>query len=456
MARMIRVEAEDTAFDEIADLVATGSVAKIEKKLDALNASDTARMLLLLNNEQQQQLLELLNPEAAAGIVEELPDEQAADVVERLTVDSAAHILEEMDLDQSADIINELDDADAHDILSRMNPQDAAEVRELASYDSDTAGGLMSLDLFSFTKDETVGAVLRRLTDEEDYERYQGQHPYIVDSRGRLVGVVSLRGLLTARRSAALSDIMVRASSVTTDATLSELEDIFDDSNFLGVPVVGRNRKLIGIVSRQVIADASLERSELDALKSKGVIGDELRSMPTWFRAKRRLSWLTVNIGLNIVAASVIAFYEETLAAVIALAVFLPIVSDMSGCTGNQAVAVSMRELTLGVARPSDVVRVWFKEISVGLINGSVLGILLGSAAWAWKGNPWIGLVVGLALALNTLVAVSIGGLVPLVLKRFNIDPAVASGPMLTTATDMCGFFLVLSLATSMLPLLTG
>ncbi|NNJ74520.1 MAG: magnesium transporter, partial [Anderseniella sp.] len=210
------------------------------------------------------------------------------------------------------------------------------------------------------------------------------------------------------------------------------------------------------VVSRQAIADASLERSELDALKSKGVVGDELRSMPTWFRAKRRLSWLTINIGLNIVAASVIAFYEDTLAAVIALAVFLPIVSDMSGCTGNQAVAVSMRELTLGVARPTDVMRVWFKEISVGLINGSALGILLGCAAWAWKGNPWIGLVVGLALALNTLVAVSIGGLVPLVMKRFNIDPAVASGPMLTTATDMCGFFLVLSLATSMLPLLTG
>ena len=446
MAQAIRAEAEDAAFDEMAGLVAAGNVAKIEKKLNTLNASDTARMLLLLNNEQQQQLLELLNPEAAADIVEELPDEQAADVVERLTVESAAHILEEMDLDQSA-----------HHILSRMNPEDAAEVRELASYDGDTAGGLMSLDLFSFKKDETVGAVLRRLTDEEeDYERYQGQHPYIVDSRGRLVGVVSLRGLLTAKRSAALSDIMVRASSVTTDATLSELEDIFDDSNFLGVPVVGRNRKLIGVVSRQAVADASLERSELDALKSKGVVGDELRSMPTWFRAKRRLSWLTINIGLNIVAASVIAFYEDTLAAVIALAVFLPIVSDMSGCTGNQAVAVSMRELTLGVARPTEVVRVWFKEISVGLINGSALGILLGCAAWAWKGNPWIGLVVGLALALNTLVAVSIGGLVPLVMKRFNIDPAVASGPMLTTATDMCGFFLVLSLATSMLPLLTG
>ena len=150
-------------------------------------------------------------------------------------------------------------------------------------------------------------------------------------------------------------------------------------------------------------------------------------------------------------AASVIALYEDTLSAVIALAVFLPIVSDMSGCSGNQAVAVSMRELTLGAAEPRDVARVWGKEASVGLINGLILGILLGLAAWAWKGIPMLGLVVGGALALNTVLAVSIGGTVPLILKRLGVDPAVASGPLLTTITDMCGFFLVLSLASLVL-----
>jgi magnesium transporter len=158
-----------------------------------------------------------------------------------------------------------------------------------------------------------------------------------------------------------------------------------------------------------------------------------------------------VNILLNIIAASVIAFYEDTLSAMIALAVFLPIVSDMSGCSGNQAVAVSMRELTLGAANPRDAVRVWRKELSVGLINGLALGTLLGLAAWAWKGNPVLGIVVGLALGINTVLAVSIGGTVPLVLKRLGVDPAVASGPLLTTITDMCGFFLVLSLASTIL-----
>ena len=183
-------------------------------------------------------------------------------------------------------------------------------------------------------------------------------------------------------------------------------------------------------------------------------MSDELRSMPIWFRSRRRLAWLSSNIVLNIIAASVISAYEETLAAVIAIAVFLPMVSDMSGCSGNQAVGVSMRELALGLARPADLFHVWKKEISVGVINGIVLGIMIGIVAWLWKGNPYLGLVIGLALAANTMIAVSIGGTVPLLLKRFGVDPAVASGPLLTTVTDMAGFFLVLSLATFFMPYL--
>jgi magnesium transporter len=152
----------------------------------------------------------------------------------------------------------------------------------------------------------------------------------------------------------------------------------------------------------------------------------------------------------------VIVAYEDTLSAVIALAVFLPIVSDMSGCSGNQAVAVSIRELSLGITKPYEFLRVWLQEVKVGVINGAVLGLLLGLAAYLWKGSPWLGLVVGAALAANTVIAVSIGGTVPLLLKRFKLDPAVASGPILTTVTDMCGFYLVLSLATLVLPRLTA
>jgi len=146
-------------------------------------------------------------------------------------------------------------------------------------------------------------------------------------------------------------------------------------------------------------------------------------------------------------AASVIVYFEDTLTRLIALAAFLPIISDMSGCSGNQAVAVSMRELSLGLVRPREVLRVWGKEVSVGLINGVSLGVLLGLVAWLWRGNPTLGIVVGVALALNTIVAVSIGGSVPLILKGLGVDPALASGPILTTVTDICGFFFALGLA---------
>ena len=178
--------------------------------------------------------------------------------------------------------------------------------------------------------------------------------------------------------------------------------------------------------------------------------------MPVRVRSRRRLSWLSINILLNIAAASVIAAFEETLAAVIALAVFLPIVSDMSGCSGNQAVAVSMRELTLGVVRPRDLLEVLGKEISVGVVNGIALGLLIALVAIAWKGNPYLGAVVGTALALNTIIAVSIGGSIPLALKGLGLDPALASGPVLTTVTDMCGFLLVLSLAAAAMSQLQG
>jgi magnesium transporter len=244
---------------------------------------------------------------------------------------------------------------------------------------------------------------------------------------------------------------------VSVDAPLADLSEFFDRHSFFAVPVVDTRHRLVGVVHRRAVDEAESERAELDYLKSQGIIGgDEIRTLPVLTRARRRLSWLSLNIVLNIIAASVIAFYEDTLSAVIALAVFLPIVSDMSGCSGNQAVAVSMRELSLGIVKPFEAMRVWMQELSVGLMNGLALGFLIGLAAWLWKGNPYLGLVVGGALAANTLLAVSIGGVVPLLLKRMNVDPAVASGPILTTITDMCGFFLVLSFATMMLPQLSN
>lgn len=430
---------------------------RLADALDTLSPSDALRELLSLDSRARIDVLSALSPALAAGLIAQAPNETAVELVGQLKPDRAAEVIALLYSDVQADLIGELDSSKAEVILSELEEESASEIRRLSAYDDDTAGGLMMAEVFRFRETDTVGKVLRDIASaDDDFERYRGQHPYVTDDGGHLKGVVSLRGLLTAKRSATLQSIMIGPISVSVDTRLDELEDLFDTHPFLGLPTVDGHGILVGVVARPAVAEAVLERAESQSLKRQGLVGDELRSMPIWLRSRRRLAWLSANIVLNIIAASVISAYEATLAAVIALAVFLPMVSDMSGCSGNQAVAVTMRELSLGLVRPIDAFRVWLKEISVGVINGIALGLLIGLVAWLWKGIPALGLVVGLALALNTMLAVSIGGVVPLLLKRIGQDPAVASGPLLTTITDMAGFFFVLSFATVMMPWLVN
>ena len=445
-------------WTEISEMLANADSANdIEAFLDDLGPTKTLHAVFSLNTEDQRALLSALTPHRAATLVDELPDSHAADLFEDMSVEDSAPIVEEMASDHRADVLSELDSSDAEAIIAELDEEDASEVRELISYLPDQAGGLMMTEFASYPMASSVREVVEDLTgDAVDYQLLTVHYVYVVVKKRKLKGVIRLRDLVFADPEKKIGDFATPALTVAPDTGLNELDEFFHEHDIAAVPVVDDHGNLLGIVRRRAVLEAIADRAEADHMKAAGIIGgDELRSMPVFLRSRRRLAWLSINIVLNILAASIIAIYEDTLTAVIALAVFLPIVSDMSGCSGNQAVAVSMRELTLGAALPKDVLRVWRKEAIVGVINGIALGILLGLAAWAWKGNPVLGLVVGGALAANTIIAVSIGGTVPLLLRRFNLDPAVASGPLLTTVTDMCGFFLLLSLASQVLPSLT-
>jgi magnesium transporter len=440
-------------------LAAAGDAKTLEAYVDSIGPSEAFRAILRLAPDARERVLTTLSPEEAADLIEEIPDEHASDLIEQLPAKQAASILSEMDVDDQVDVIGDMHEDNAEAILAEMTPEEAAHVRRLIRYDPDVAGGLMSTDYLAYAESVLVGDVINDLSkraDERDDTEHDA-HVYAVSPSGKLIGVLDLRDLVLARRTTPLAAILKPSLFVRAEASLDELEAFLDRYAFQAVPVVDEHQGLVGVVGRDEVAEAIANRAQEEYAKSKGIIGgDEIRSLPVLTRARRRLSWLSLNIVLNIMAASVIAMYFDTLSAAIALAVFLPIVSDMSGCSGNQAVAVSMRELSLGIVKPYEVVRVWIQEIKVGVLNGITLGILLGVVAWLWKDNYWLGLVVGAALSLNTMVAVSLGGTVPLVLKRFGVDPAVASGPILTTVTDMCGFFLVLSLATLVLPQLAG
>jgi magnesium transporter len=446
-------------WEELERRIQAGDIEQLLRYIDAMSPAETARSISRLGQPEQGRLFRLLAPADAAEIIEEITETQAADLIEDMPPEQAAAILEELPSDHQADLLGELDEEDAEAILGRMSPEDAEEARHLLAYPVDTAGGLMIAEYLSFRANLTIGAVLRDLQrHREVYADYHVQYFYVTDEQRRLVGVLRMHDLLFPARSATLRDVMIRDPlRVQVTASLEELRDFFEEHDLFGVPVVDGSDQLLGVILPEAVEEARRKRTVRQVLGISGIVGgEEFRTMPFLTRSGRRLSWLSLNIGLNILAASVIALYQDTLAAAISLAVFLPMVSDMSGCSGNQAVAVSLRELALGLVRPQELLRVLGKEAGLGLLNGIALGAMLGGVALLWKGNPYLGVVVGGALAANTVVAVSLGGLLPLLLKRARMDPALVSGPLLTTVTDMCGFFFVLSFAQAVLPRLSA
>lgn len=450
---------QEESWRDLATVVEEGTPEALHAFLESLELDDRTLAVSRLSEEARQKLLVTLDPDDAAEIISSLPDSQVAEAFESLPAADAARIALELPSNHAADVVSDLEPERAAEILGEMDAAEAVEMRALAAYDDDVAGGLMLTELLEYGVDLHVGDVVADLQgNAERYEGYDVQYVYVVDSAGRLVGVLYLRDLLLTPPWKPIGEIMLQNPLYIEDTmSLEDLRGVFDSITFNAVPVVDSSKRLLGVVRRSAMQERLAERSDQDYLLTQGIVGgEELRTMPTLLRSRRRLSWLSANILLNFVSASVIAANEEVLQQVIAIAVFLPILSDMSGCSGNQAVAVSMRELSLGLVLPKEALRVALKEFSVGIINGLVLGLLVGGAAWAYSGTPWLGLVVGLALMFNTMLAVVVGGTLPLVMKRFGVDPALASGPLLTTTTDICGFFFVLTLASRLLPQLLG
>ena len=440
----------------VEEMVSEGQIEQVDELLGQQLPASRLILLSRLSRDARRALFLGLEAEKAADYLHDIPEIQALGILEKLEPEKAANILEELPKDEQADLVGELSVETQESILSEMDEEVAEEVRELIDFDDDEAGGMMIVEYVSVPVHWSVGDVTSKLQQESGvFSDYDVQYIYVVknekessNATGQLVGVLRLRDLVMSPADRQIEEVMIPKPLVAgIHDELKDLHQFFVEHQFLGVPVTDDSGQLVGVLRRSDVEERMADRYAEDYLKSQGIVDEELRTMPLGLRSRRRLSWLSINIVLNIIAASVIAFYQQTLEQVIALAVFLPIISDMCGCSGNQSVAVSMRELSLGLVRPAEVWRVWFKDFGVALINGFCLGVLIGTVAYLWQGNIFLSGVVGIAMMANTLIAVSLGGVLPLVMRLLKMDPALASGPILTTVTDMCGFFLVLSLA---------
>ncbi|MFC7337249.1 magnesium transporter [Haloferula chungangensis] len=453
-------ELMEAALESLEQAIESKDGAAALAVLKTIDWEDQRWVVSQLSEDELGVLVGILGAEDAAKLLSHLAEAQAVEILEELDSADAAEVLAFLPLEMSSNLLRELHEEDAEEILAVIaDEEDRSELERKMAYPEGCAGSLMHGGAVTFPVAATVGEVLADLGEHaEDYSDRDVQYLYVVEKDERLVGVLRLRDLVLSVRAKPVRDLMIPDPLTVRDTMeLEELAEIFQQKKYFGLPVVDEAGILLGVLPRDAVRREAAEEQADMFLQASGIVnGEEIRSMPLMERCWKRLAWLGPNIGLNLVAASVIAANESTLREVIALAVFLPIVSDMSGCSGNQAVAVSIRELTLGILRPTDYLRVILKEGAVGMINGFVLGCVLGSIAALWKGNLVLGLVVAAALMMNTILSVLLGGLVPLFLKRMKVDPALASGPILTTCTDMCGFFLVLTFASAMLSHLVG
>ena len=347
-----------TAWEQIAQIIDSGNAEHLEGFLQLIPPGEVSYTLVRLDEPHRTHLLEMVRPELAADLMEHFADEQAADLIEELPAAAAAAIVDEMDSDDQADLLGELNKDDAAAILDQMDPEDAADAQALVAYEAESAGGLMETEYLVFADTSHIEDVIADLRQHvEEYAGYDVRYIYVTDMTDTLLGVVRMRDLLLGRGDQSLTSIMVRKPvKVHTDDSLDDLADLFDHYAFTAMPVVDGEERLLGVIQESAVAEALGEAAEEALLKASGIItGEEFRSMPILRRAARRLAYLVPITGLLLISVLVIAVFEKSvLTKFPAIAIFLPLVAGLCGSAGNQAVAVSLREMAMGLVKPAD------------------------------------------------------------------------------------------------------
>ena len=453
---MIRIHGE--LENDLRTLLEGGDPAVIAERVRALPA------------EQVATLLAALHPADGADVLEELPTEQQHAVFAELEDEDAAEVLAYVDTDEQADIVADLSPSDLADILDQMDPDDAADVlgelpeeqatatladmddaagmQELLRYEEESAGGLMTPHVITLRANATVGqalTLLRQMHPVEDLSYYL----YVTESDDRLVGVISLRQLVTADLTTPLSQIMHGdVISVPVDTDQEEVARVLSRYGLLSIPTVDAEGRLVGAITADDVIDVIQEEATEDIYHLAGLDADERVDQSVLTTSRQRLTWLLVNLPTAMLAGAVVSQFEGTVQKVAVLAVFMPIIAGMGGNAGIQTLTLIVRSIALGEISLRDSWRTLGREALVGLVNGCAFGIVIGVIGLLWKGLPILGLVAGVAMLANMIAAAVAGTLVPLTLRRFGADPALASGVIVTTFTDVTGYGCFLGLAT--------
>jgi len=439
--------------DTLVRLIRPGALAGVQKLVSRTHVADLAAILHRLKVDEQRTLWQVLFEMGRLGAMLACADEShARRILEEMSDEQIAQMLLGVSDDEAADLVGYLSEDRARRVIELLVQQGGADLLGLLAYDVRTAGGRLSREFFALKQTMTVGEAIERLRSDPLASR--GFYLYVVDDAGHLRGVISMRALLLAQPDVQLSEVMSRdVVHVNTHTPQEEVASIVAKYDLLALPVVDEAGVLVRVITVDDVIDVITDEVTDDIYRMAGsspeelVYGNQITKI-----ARVRLPWLIVNLFGGMVSGLVLYFFRRSLEEAIVLASFVPVIAGMGGNIGTQSASITVRGLAVGRISLDRIWAVVSKEVRVGALMGSICGGIVGIIGGIWKLNPYLGLVVGISMFCSITVAALMGTLAPATFKRIGVDPAVASGPFVTTANDITGLLIYLSLATLLLP----
>ena len=437
-----------SAEEEIREPEAENPDGLTAAEIEAQHPADAAETIEGLDIPDQVKFIKQLPIKDAAESIAEMEDHDQKELIQNLNRGLAARIVEQMSPDDATDLLEELDDELRHALLNRVPEEERAELKTLLTFDPDTAGGVMNTEVVILDQDLSPDQGIAKIREEVE-DKEIPYYAYLVDKKDRLMGVVSLRDILLARHGIKLRDLVKTQNLITVGYNVDkeEVAHLIAHYNLLALPVVDFGNRLLGVVTVDDVIDIIHEEASEDMQAMVGAGADETTDSPWLYSVRVRLPWLIINVLFSAVSAWVVHLFEGNIAEMAVLAVLMPVVANQAGNTGQQALAVMIRQLAM---ERFDRKRAWvavLREIRIGLVNGVIISSLVFGAAFFLSGKLALASVMGAALGVDMLLGAFAGASIPLLLKELGRDPAQASSIFLTTITDSMGFFFLLGLA---------
>jgi len=451
MAENDPVEKTESQLKALSAALETGTMQHARRMLNELNPAEIADLLESLPYTERNLLWDLVDPEKEGDVLLEVGDEVRTTLIRDMPLDDLVNAAEGMDVDDLADFIQSLPDKVTSEVLTSLDTQRRRRLEAILSYPEDSAGGLMNTDTITVRSEVTLEVVLR-------YLQRLGELPnntdslIVVNRYEKLLGTLPLSTLVTCDADKMVAEVMPPdIISIQVDTPATEVAQLFEIHDLITAPVVDHDGKLLGRITVDDVVDIIREEAEHNLLSHAGLSEEDDVFAPVWKSTRRRALWLGINLLTALLAAWVIGNFQATLEKVVALAVLMPIVASMGGIAGTQTLTLMIRGLALDQIGAQNTAWLLFKEISVGLLNGVIWSAVVAGITIFWFGSWQIGGIIAAALIINLVCAALAGVIIPLVLDKLHIDPALAGGVVLTTVTDVIGFLTFLGLATLLL-----